>query len=129
MQRREEAIRAAYVIPLLHSLAFHSSFKMKVIAGLLSYSRSAHTHAHRSYKVCDAPGLQIEEVRSTTKAQRIAAHTHVKGLGLDEKGEAITIAAGLVGQEKAREVCCNTRALDSFRKPAAVLKRAIHLYG
>jgi RuvB-like protein 1 (pontin 52) len=48
--------------------------------------------------------LQIEEVRSTTKAQRVAVHTHVKGLGLDERGTAIKISAGLVGQEKAREV-------------------------
>ena len=48
--------------------------------------------------------LQIEEIRSTTKTQRIAVHTHVKGLGLDEKGSAISISAGLVGQEKAREV-------------------------
>jgi RuvB-like protein 1 len=47
--------------------------------------------------------LQIEEVKSTTKAQRVAVHTHVRGLGLNEKGEAIPIAAGLVGQEKARE--------------------------
>ena len=31
-------------------------------------------------------------------------HTHIKGLGLDEKGTAKEISAGLVGQEKAREV-------------------------
>jgi RuvB-like protein 1 (pontin 52) len=48
--------------------------------------------------------MKIEEVKSTTKTQRIAAHTHIKGLGLDEKGIAIPIAAGLVGQEAAREV-------------------------
>jgi hypothetical protein len=47
---------------------------------------------------------QIEEVKSTTKTQRVAVHTHIKGLGLDEKGAAKEIAAGLVGQEKAREV-------------------------
>ncbi|XP_013775343.1 ruvB-like 1 [Limulus polyphemus] len=47
--------------------------------------------------------MKIEEVRSTTKAQRIAAHSHVKGLGLDESGIAIQVAAGLVGQEQARE--------------------------
>jgi RuvB-like protein 1 (pontin 52) len=47
--------------------------------------------------------LQIEEVQSTTKMQRVAVHTHIKGLGLDEQGMAIPIAAGLVGQEKARE--------------------------
>ncbi len=47
---------------------------------------------------------QIEEVQSTTKAARIAVHTHIKGLGLDDKGKAFPLGAGLVGQEKAREV-------------------------
>jgi hypothetical protein len=36
--------------------------------------------------------------------QRIAVHTHVKGLGLDDEGLALPIASGLVGQERAREV-------------------------
>lgn len=48
--------------------------------------------------------MKIEEVKSTTKTQRIAAHSHIKGLGLDENGYAIQNAAGLVGQELAREV-------------------------
>lgn len=47
---------------------------------------------------------QIEVVQSTSKAQRIAVHTHVKGLGLNELGEAIPVSSGLVGQDKAREV-------------------------
>ena len=47
--------------------------------------------------------MKIEEVKSTTKTQRIATHTHVKGLGLDDNGFAIQSAAGLVGQELARE--------------------------
>ena len=48
--------------------------------------------------------MKIEEVQSTTKVARIAAHTHIKGLGLDEQGRATPFGAGLVGQEKAREV-------------------------
>lgn len=48
--------------------------------------------------------MKIEEVKSTTKTQRIAAHSHIKGLGLDENGYAIQNSAGLVGQELAREV-------------------------
>lgn len=47
--------------------------------------------------------MKIEEVQSTTKTQRVASHSHVKGLGLGEQGEALPMAAGLVGQEKARE--------------------------
>lgn len=48
--------------------------------------------------------MKIEEVKSTAKTQRISAHTHIKGLGLDENGVANPMAAGLVGQEMAREV-------------------------
>ncbi|GJQ71494.1 pont [Trypoxylus dichotomus] len=47
--------------------------------------------------------MKIEEVKSTVKTQRISAHSHIKGLGLDENGYAIPMAAGLVGQESARE--------------------------
>ncbi|XP_013189421.1 ruvB-like helicase 1 [Amyelois transitella] len=47
--------------------------------------------------------MKIEEVKSTAKTQRISAHTHIKGLGLDENGVPIQMAAGLVGQESARE--------------------------
>lgn len=47
--------------------------------------------------------MKIEEVKSTTKTQRIASHTHIKGLGLNETGEAIPVSHGLCGQEKARE--------------------------
>lgn len=48
--------------------------------------------------------MKIEEVKSTVKTQRIAAHSHIKGLGLDENGVALQNAAGLVGQKNAREV-------------------------
>lgn len=49
-------------------------------------------------------GIKIEEVVSTTKRERVAAHSHIKGLGLDEQGRVQeTCADGLVGQGKARE--------------------------
>ena len=47
--------------------------------------------------------MKIEEVKSTVKTQRISAHSHVKGLGLSETGEALKVASGLVGQDQARE--------------------------
>ena len=55
--------------------------------------------------------MKIEEVQSTTKAARVAVHTHIKGLGLAETGAALPLAAGLVGQEKAREV---SRQIQEF---------------
>jgi len=47
--------------------------------------------------------MKIEEVKSTTRAQRIASHSHIKGLGLDEQGNCIAVSHGMCGQEKARE--------------------------
>jgi len=44
-------------------------------------------------------------VASTTKTQRVATHTHIKGLGLKDDGSAHPMAAGFVGQEQAREAC------------------------
>jgi len=38
-----------------------------------------------------------------SRFERVGAHTHVKGLGLDENLKAIKIKDGMVGQEKARE--------------------------
>jgi len=70
--------------------------------------------------------MKIEEVRSTTKTQRIASHTHIKGLGVAEDGTAIPIAAGLVGQERAREAASVVVELIRSKKMAG---RALLLAG
>lgn len=49
--------------------------------------------------------MRIEEVASTAKQSRVAAHTHIKGLGLAADGTALPAAAGFVGQAAAREAC------------------------
>lgn len=49
--------------------------------------------------------MRIEEVASTAKAARVAAHTHIRGLGLGPDGRALPAAAGFVGQAPAREAC------------------------
>merc|ERR1712153_191228 len=70
--------------------------------------------------------MKIEEVKSTTKAQRVAVHMHVKGLGLDEDGTAIQCAAGLRGQEKAREAAGVVCGMIKSKKMAG---RALLLVG
>jgi hypothetical protein len=47
--------------------------------------------------------VQISEVKGTNRDNRTAAHTHIKGLGLNN-GVAEKQAAGFVGQTDAREV-------------------------
>ena len=44
-------------------------------------------------------GIRVEAVTR----RRIGAHSHIRGLGLDERGKAVFIADGLVGQVEARE--------------------------
>ena len=58
--------------------------------------------------------MHIEELKSTEILQRIATHTHIKGLGLDDSGAALPIAAGLVGQGRAREVRSPVAAFNMF---------------
>lgn len=47
--------------------------------------------------------IRMDEVKSSERTQRIAAHTHIRGLGLSPDGSALDFGAGLVGQKKARE--------------------------
>jgi len=70
--------------------------------------------------------LKIDEVKSTTKTQRIAAHSHIKGLGLNEDGTAIDVASGLVGQKRAREASGVVTELIRAKKMAG---RALLLAG
>lgn len=50
--------------------------------------------------------VQISEVKGSTGADsRTAAHTHIKGLGLNEIGRARAEEGGFVGQVEAREAC------------------------
>ncbi|XP_019881851.1 ruvB-like helicase 1 [Aethina tumida] len=70
--------------------------------------------------------MKVEEVKSTVKTQRISAHSHIKGLGLDENGFAIQFAAGLVGQEQVREAAGIVVDMIKSKKMAG---RAILLAG
>lgn len=42
------------------------------------------------------------EVRDLTRIERIGAHSHIRGLGLDDVLEARAVSQGMVGQKEAR---------------------------
>lgn len=50
------------------------------------------THKYRPYAL------------GTARENRVAAHSHIKGLGLRDDGMAEQTAAGFIGQQQAREV-------------------------
>lgn len=70
--------------------------------------------------------MKIEDVPSTARQQRVAAHTHIKGLGLDPQGCALPIGTGMVGQDKAREAAGVVVELIRTKKMAG---RALMLAG
>lgn len=57
-----------------------------------------------AYKAISAKMVQISEVKGTSRENRTAAHTHIKGLGLRTDGTSEVSGDGFVGQASAREV-------------------------
>lgn len=49
-----------------------------------------------------ATAPKISEVKDITKIERIGAHSHIRGLGLDDSLEARVTSQGMVGQQNAR---------------------------
>ena len=46
------------------------------------------------------------DVKDLARLERVGAHSHIRGLGLDEAIEARRVSQGMVGQTKARRVSC-----------------------
>ena len=66
--------------------------------GQLTRERSVdcpHSHSR------DRP--QVAEIRDVARVERIGAHSHIRGLGLDDTLDPRKISQGLVGQTRARK--------------------------
>lgn len=48
------------------------------------------------------------EVSDLTRVERIGAHSHIRGLGLDDALDARNVSQGMVGQIAARKVGAHT---------------------
>jgi RuvB-like protein 2 len=48
------------------------------------------------------PNITAKEVRDITRIERIGAHSHIRGLGLDDALEPRNVSQGMVGQAPAR---------------------------
>jgi len=47
--------------------------------------------------------VKMQEVKDITRIERIGAHSHIRGLGLDDALEARAVSQGMVGQANARK--------------------------
>ena len=50
--------------------------------------------------LCTCPFAQVKDI---TRIERIGAHSHIRGLGLDDALEARAVSQGMVGQANARK--------------------------
>jgi DNA helicase TIP49 (TBP-interacting protein) len=66
-----------------------------------------------------AGGVKVNaEIRDLTRIERIGAHSHIRGLGLDDALEARVVSQGMVGQRKARKVRALRAAAAGARRRA-----------
>ncbi|KTW30604.1 RuvB-like helicase 1 [Pneumocystis carinii B80] len=57
-------------------------------------------------------------IKGSTRENRIAAHSHIRNLGLKEDGSAEQVSSGWVGQQQARQACGLVVDLIKSRKMA-----------
>eukprot|EP00892_Ulva_mutabilis_P006681 jgi/Ulvmu1/4385/UM002_0110.1 len=66
------------------------------------------------------------EIKDLTRIERIGAHSHVRGLGLDDTLEARDVSQGMVGQQKARKAA---GIIVKMIKEGKIAGRAVLLAG
>ena len=68
----------------------------------------------------------MAEVREVTRIERIGAHSHIRGLGLDDTLEARKVSQGMVGQAAARRAA---GVILQMIKDGKIAGRAVLLAG
>ncbi|QQP52006.1 RuvB-like helicase, partial [Caligus rogercresseyi] len=69
---------------------------------------------------------KISEARDITRIERIGAHSHIRGLGLDDSLDPRPVSQGLVGQRKARRAA---GVVAEMVKEGKIAGRAVLLAG
>ncbi|PNF40513.1 RuvB-like 2 [Cryptotermes secundus] len=73
-----------------------------------------------------AAAARVQEVREITRIERIGAHSHIRGLGLDDSLEPRHVSQGMVGQLSARRAA---GVILEMIKEGKIAGRAILLAG
>ncbi|KAK6923943.1 TIP49, P-loop domain [Dillenia turbinata] len=70
--------------------------------------------------------IKLSEIRDLTRIERIGAHSHIRGLGLDSSLEARSVSEGMVGQTQARK---SAGIILQMIKEGKIAGRAVLLAG
>ncbi|KAK3283844.1 RuvB-like 2 [Cymbomonas tetramitiformis] len=71
-------------------------------------------------------GIKVNEVHDLTRIERIGAHSHIRGLGLDDSLDARAVSQGMVGQNNARR---SAGVILSMIREGKIAGRAVLLAG
>ncbi|KAL5006378.1 hypothetical protein ScPMuIL_015184 [Solemya velum] len=77
-------------------------------------------------RMAGATDIKVQEVREITRIERIGAHSHIRGLGLDDALEARNVSQGMVGQTEARKAA---GIIMEMIKEAKIAGRAVLIAG
>ncbi|XP_074659827.1 ruvB-like 2 [Tubulanus polymorphus] len=69
---------------------------------------------------------KVQEIREVTRIERIGAHSHIRGLGLDDALEARKVSQGMVGQTSARRAA---GVIMEMIKDGKIAGRAVMIAG
>ena len=69
---------------------------------------------------------KIQDLKELTRIERIGAHSHIRGLGLDDSLEARAVSQGMVGQVAARKAA---GVILSMIREGRIAGRAILMAG
>ncbi|GLJ26880.1 hypothetical protein SUGI_0525660 [Cryptomeria japonica] len=70
--------------------------------------------------------LKVSESKDLTRIERIGAHSHIRGLGLDDTLEAHSVSQGMIGQKSARKAA---GVILEMIKEGKIAGRAVLLAG
>ena len=73
-----------------------------------------------------AAAVKTDVTRDVTRIERIGAHSHIRGLGLDDSLEARAVSQGMVGQATARKAA---GVILSMIREGQIAGRAILIAG
>lgn len=73
-----------------------------------------------------AAAQKVQEAREVTRIERIGAHSHIRGLGLDDALDARQVSQGMVGQTTARRAA---GVITEMIKEGKIAGRAILIAG
>eukprot|EP00982_Pelagococcus_subviridis_P013192 31229-Pelagococcus_subviridis.AAC.4 len=106
------------------SAPFHSTRARDRRSHAGSPHASSAQNAHTAGTMAEGgEGVKVAEVKDLTRIERIGAHSHIRGLGLDDALEARKVSQGMVGQVNARKAAGVVRLVSSRLSPARAFAR------